>query len=159
MTLFERNNVTNINRSNSRNLVWISLKDNAYRPLTEREKMDFHKYRWYLKYFLHIRTFFVSTSERDEDDDLGNIVINQEDWYKVNPANLYDQTIVNRLVKKICETPVPIGYESCLNDTSQHVTLQNLISSDKKQYWVIYPKYFLKSGIVSLQVGWLFCRV
>lgn len=150
--LFERNNVTNMNRANSKNFVWLSLKNNAYKPLNEREQAIFHKYRFYLKYFLHIRTFLVSSFDKDDDDDLNDIVVSNEDWFKVIPSNLYDPTMVDRLVKKICETPVPLVYESCLTRTSYDVMQENFISPMRKQYWAIYPKYFLQSTLVTLKV-------
>lgn len=150
--LFERNNVTNSNSGNAKNFVWLSLKSNTYRPLNDREKMIYHKYRFYLKYFLNIRTFFISTFDKDEDDDMNNIVINPEDWFQVNPINLYDQTISNRIVKKICETPTALTYENCLNATSSSVGQVNLITPGRKQYWAIYPKHFLQSRTLLLQV-------
>lgn len=151
--LFERNNVTNMNRANSKNFVWLSLKNNAYKPLNEREQAIFHKYRFYLKYFLHIRTFLVASYDKDDDDDLNDIVVSNEDWFKVIPSNLYDPTMVDRLVKKICETPVPLVYESCLTKTSNDVMTENFISPMRKQYWAIYPKYFLQSTLLVLKVS------
>ncbi|KAH9388646.1 hypothetical protein TYRP_007990 [Tyrophagus putrescentiae] len=149
--LFERNNVTNLNRANSKNFVWLSLKNNAYKPLNDREKAMYHKYRFYLKYFLHIRTFLVASYDKDDDDDLNDIVVSNEDWIKVIPSNLYDPTMVDRVVQKMCETPVPLVYDSCLSKTSSEVVQENFISPMRKQYWAIYPKYFLQSKSVVLK--------
>lgn len=151
ITLFERNNVTNRNRGNSRNFVWLALQNHAYKPLYDRERMLYQQYRWYLKYFLHIRTFFISSMDKTEDDDLNDIVVSQEDWYQVNPANIYDPIIVDRLVKKVCETPVALMYDQCYTAKSSGVVQSGLITPNKKQYWAIYPKYYLKADTVIIK--------
>ena len=95
----------------------------------------------------------MSSTNKDDDDDLNDIVVSQEDWFQVNPINFYDQTIVDRLVKKMCETPVAVVYENCFNFTSNSISQENMISVKKKQYYAIYPKYLIESSLVTLQVS------
>lgn len=149
---FEINNITNSYGENSRNLLWLSLASNTYQRLTERDKMTFYQYRWYLKYYLNVRTFFASVYDKVVDDDLFQIMLNQDDWFRVNPANIYDNLIVSQLARRMCETPVALSYQDCYNRSSDDVTTEHRITPNRKQYWVIYPKYFMEQKWVRLKV-------
>jgi len=60
--------------------------------------------------------------------------------------------ITQRLVKRICETPAAVQHPRCRQETSNGVTFSGFVSKGKKQYWAMYPEYFLKSYNVAFEI-------
>lgn len=136
----------------SKNFLWLSLSRGSDTQLNYQDKRLFYEYRWHLKYNLSVRTFFASINEKNFDDDMNNIMLNDEDWFHVNPVNAFDLRTINQLTRKICETPTTIDYDQCYNQTSDNTPISHYISINKKQYWSIYPKFFLYQDRISLKV-------
>lgn len=152
--MFEHNNSTynTFSKNRSKNFVWFSLNYYSSERLTERERIELYHYKWYLKYFHNVRIFFVSVQQKNTDDELYNIMLNQDDWFQVNADNAFDTTTLNKIAQRVCDTPNPINYEDCYNSTSDNVKYDSLISINKKQHWAVYPKYYLRSESVTLKV-------
>lgn len=152
--LFEHSNSSGTNSENRpKNFVWFSLDTSVPNErLDHRDRVEFYRFKWYLKYFLNVRTLFISSQKRNTNNELYKMMLNQDDWFQVNADNAFDVNIVNNLAKRMCETPIPLNYDQCYNATSHDVSTANRITVSKRQYWVLYPKYFLRSELITLKV-------
>lgn len=59
-------------------------------------------------------------------------------------------TLVDRLVARMCEIPALFQYPRCFRAPSESVTAQGLITPGKKQYWMMAPKTFVASQSVKM---------
>ncbi|KAH7636374.1 hypothetical protein HUG17_10344 [Dermatophagoides farinae] len=155
MDFFQRDSIiTDTMNGHSKNFLWFSLKSNSYEKLIERDRAYYYQYRWNLLYYLNIRMFFLSTFDQHIDDDLSQMVINKGDWFRVNAINYMDEITVDKLVQRIMQTPIPMRIDN--NDCQQQkngTTFDQkfLVGKNRKQYWVLYPKYFLNSRLIHFK--------
>lgn len=160
MKFFERDAITNNNivDGHTKNFLWFSLKSNSYERLNERDRAYYYQYRWNLLYNLNIRMFFLSTFDQHFDDDLSIMIINKGDWFRVNAINFMDEITVDKIVQRIMQTPKPMHIvNDCQNENRTEIIERKfLLGKNRKQYWVLYPKYFLNSRLVHFKVSIVF---
>ncbi|OTF72889.1 hypothetical protein BLA29_000066 [Euroglyphus maynei] len=153
---FERDAITNNNivDGHTKNFLWFSLKSNSYERLNERDRAYYYQYRWNLLYNLNIRMFFLSTFDQHIDDDLSIMIINKGDWFRVNAINFMDEITVDKIVQRMMQTPKPMHIvNDCQNQNRTEIIERKfLLGKNRKQYWVLYPKYFLNSRLVHFKV-------
>jgi hypothetical protein len=62
------------------------------------------------------------------------------------------RAVTEVLEKRICETPAVIQYPNCRNEPSTGLTSTHYITSGRKQYFAMYPEYFLKSYNIVFEI-------
>jgi hypothetical protein len=60
--------------------------------------------------------------------------------------------VTQKLSKRICETPAVIQHPRCRSEPSVQSTFSGFISRGRKQYWAMYPEFFLKSYNVAFEI-------
>lgn len=60
--------------------------------------------------------------------------------------------VTDRLLRRICETPAAIQHPRCRTETSNSVTFNGFVSRGKKQYWAMFPEYFVKSYNIIFEI-------
>ncbi|XP_027196669.2 uncharacterized protein LOC113791135 [Dermatophagoides pteronyssinus] len=163
---FKRDQLINHQQQNndghSKNFLWFSLKSNSYEHLIERDRSYYYQYRWNLLYYLNVRIFFLTTYDQHLDDDLSQMIINKGDWFRVDALNYMDDIQVDKIVQRILQTPRPIqiigdgdgdGNDQCQKSTNETTRIEQkfLLGKKRKQYWVLYPKYFLDSRLIHFK--------
>lgn len=60
--------------------------------------------------------------------------------------------VTEMLGKRICEVPAVIQHPSCRIETSSGMTSNHFITRGRKQYFAMYPEYFLKSYNIMFEI-------
>lgn len=60
--------------------------------------------------------------------------------------------VTELLSKRICETPAVIQHPSCRIETSSSMSSTHYITRGRKQYFAMYPEYFLKSFNIVFEI-------
>lgn len=82
------------------------------------------------------------------EEDLQEIAYTREDVFLSNG----DQTqLATQLQRRICETPAALQYPSCATSTSNNERITGYVTPGRKQYWAMYPEFFIKSFTVTFE--------
>jgi len=100
-----------------------------------------------LKYF-H-RDVPILAVGRGIKDDLEDIAFNTEDVFETESPD--PQQLAQRLQKRICETPAVFQHPECATRASERDTFSDYVTPGRKQYWAMYPEYFIKSYQVQFE--------
>ena len=60
--------------------------------------------------------------------------------------------VTEALSKRICETPAVIQHPGCRYETSSGMSSKQYITRGRKQYFAMYPEYFLKSYNIQFEI-------
>lgn len=60
---------------------------------------------------------------------------------------------LNQVAESICKVPSIFQYKECDKRASNNFVHQSYITSGYKQYWAMYPNYFLKSFDIQMKVS------
>lgn len=60
---------------------------------------------------------------------------------------------VANLAEQICKTPSTFQYNECHLNTSLNKIYEGFITPGKRQYWAMYPEYFVDSCNVEIKVN------
>ncbi|KAI1306006.1 hypothetical protein HDE_01323 [Halotydeus destructor] len=61
------------------------------------------------------------------------------------------QELANQILDKICETPAAIQYAKCAEKPSKGEVHVGYVTPGKKQYWAMFPEYYLKTFTASFE--------
>lgn len=82
-------------------------------------------------------------------DDLEEFAYNKEDVLEADKPE--SNELAKDILKRICQTPATFQYEECAVTTSNQEAYDGYVTPGTKQYWAMYPEYFLKSFTVTFE--------
>lgn len=81
--------------------------------------------------------------------DLEEIAYDKSDVFE---ADRTDQSqLAKEILDRICQTPATFQHPECHTRTSSADVFTGYVTPGKKQYWAMYPEYFLKSFSVTFE--------
>lgn len=82
-------------------------------------------------------------------DDLEEIAYDKNDVFE---ADKPDQSqLAKDILDRICQTPATFQHPECASRTSSNDIFTGFVTPGKKQYWSMYPQYFIKSHSVTFE--------
>lgn len=60
-----------------------------------------------------------------------------------------------KILERVCKTPSTIQHPKCWTETSSASEIMGYVTPGRKQYWAMYPEYFIKSFNVEFKVLFL----
>ena len=113
------------------------------------DKRAFESAQWDMKYS-HRDVPLLMVGPRSEEETLK--VFAYDDTNDIFGLDPDVSGVTQKLSKRICETPAVIQHPRCRQETSNGVSFTGFVSRGKKQYWAMYPEFFLKSYNIAFEV-------
>lgn len=82
--------------------------------------------------------------------DLKELAYHDNDIFETDTPD--PEYLAKRIVERVCKTPVTIQHPKCWSETSSGSEVSGFITPGRKQYWAMYPEYFIKSFNVEFKV-------
>jgi len=135
----------------SKSFVWFDYGNLKPAPTDREQKKKYDDFKWRLRYEHRDVAFFMATINKDSIKDL---LRRHEDWIEVGKG-IEDATMKGiDLASKICQTPSTFQHNECRVKKSEDRVYEGLITPGYKQYWAMYPEYFIKSYTIDLKVSY-----
>ena len=134
----------------SKNFVWFDYGNLKPVPTDRESKRRYEDFKWRLRYEHRDVTFFMATINQDNIKDL---LRRDEDWIAVGQGTDTAAQKGEDLANKICQTPQVFQHNECRVKKSQDRVYEGFLTPGYKQYWAMYPEYFIKSYTIDLKVN------
>lgn len=113
------------------------------------DKRAFESAQWDMKYSHRDVPLLMVAPQQEQENQKELTYDAQNDIFSIDPDV---SGVVQKLRKRICETPAAIQHPRCQLEVSNRVGFTGYISRDRKQYWAMYPEFFLKSYNIAFEV-------
>ena len=135
----------------SKSFVWFNYDTMQQIPSEREQRRRYDEMKWRLRYEHRDIPYFLLGLNREPIKDL----IRQEEHFisvGTNPIGDIRQK-ARDLAKQICKTPSTFQYNECRIQASQERVYEGFITPGYKQYWAMYPEYFIKSFNIDMRVS------
>ena len=136
----------------SKSLIWFGYGNLKPVPTDRENKRKYEDFKWRLRYEHRDVTFFMANLNQDS---IKNLLRRDEDWIQVGQGTDVAAENGRDLANKICQTPQVFQYNECRVKKSEERLYEGLLTLGHKQYWAMYPEYFIKSYNIDLKVIYL----
>lgn len=82
-------------------------------------------------------------------DDLDEIAYSKDDVIEADQPDMTQ--VANRILQRVCETPAVLQHPECASRTSNNDVVVGYVTPGRKQYWAMYPEFFIKSYQVTFE--------
>jgi len=137
----------------AKNFIWFDFGNLKPVPTDREQKRKYDDFKWRLRYEHRDVTFFLATINKDNIKDL---IRRDEDWIQMGQGSDAAQSKGQDLVNKISQTPQVFQHNECRFKKSEDKAYEGFITPGYKQYWAMYPEYFIKSFNIDLKVSFGF---
>ena len=134
----------------SKSLIWFNYDTMQPIPTDREQRRRYDEMIQNLNYKHRDIPYFLLALNSDSIKDL----IRQDDHFISVGSNSMVQikTKANELAMKICKVPSTFQYNKCHTNQSSDDIYQGYITPGYKQYWALYPEYFIKSCNIEMKV-------
>jgi hypothetical protein len=132
----------------SKSFVWFDYGSLKQAPTDREQKKKYDDFKWRLRYEHRDVTFFMATINKDSVKDL---LRRDEDWIQVGKGVEDAAMRGTDLANKICQTPSTFQHNECRVKKSEGKVYEGFITPGYRQYWAMYPEYFIKSYNIDLK--------
>ena len=134
----------------SKSFIWFNY--NTLQPIpTDSEQLKrYEEIKWNLKYKHRDIPFFILGLNIEPINDL---IRQKQHFIPVGINSLDDiQKRAKQLASEICKVPSTFQYNQCHINASSENIYEGFITPGYKQYWAMYPEYFIKSCNIEMKV-------
>ncbi|KAF7490073.1 FUN14 domain-containing protein 1 [Sarcoptes scabiei] len=111
-------------------------------PQETIQNIRYEKFRRHLLYLQRDINFFgISTNISTMTD----IIKDRNRLAAVGPGGLGDTQAIQSLVDQSCQIQSVFQYNACHSTPSNQIVYEGYITPNYKQYWIMYPRHFIKS--------------
>ena len=134
----------------SKSFIWFNYDTMQPIPTDKEQRGKYDQMIWNLKYKHRDIPYFLLALNFDSIKDL----IGQNDHFVSVVFNSMAEikTEANKLAMKIRNVPSTFQYNKCHANQSSEDIYEGFITPGYKQYWALYPKYFIKSCNIEIKV-------
>jgi hypothetical protein len=133
----------------SKNFIWFDFGSLRPAPTDRESKRRYEDFKWWLRYEHRDVNVFMATLNKEDFKDL---LSRDENWIQMGMgSDSADMKSVD-LMNKITQTPQVFQYGDCGRQKSSNEIYEGYLTPGYKQYWVMYPRHFIKSYSIDLRV-------
>lgn len=132
----------------SKNFVWFDYGGLKPAPTEKEQKRKYDDFKWRLRYEYRDVNIFMAHLNKDAIKDL---LMKEENYIEVGKSVEEATTKGIDLANKICQTPSTFQHNECRIKKSEDKLYEGFITPGYKQYWAMYPEFFIKSYNIDLK--------
>ncbi|XP_054166899.1 uncharacterized protein LOC128964334 [Oppia nitens] len=130
----------------SKSFVWFDFGNMKPAPTDREQKRKYDDFKWRLRYENRDTNIFMATLNNE---DIKDLLARDSNWIQMGTGNV--ERNAETLAKYVQQTPQVFQYSDCWTRKSDNYAYDGYLTPGYKQYWAMYPEYFIKSYTIDMK--------